>query len=102
MVGKRSAIEGSEGLNAGVRAIKDKKFPSWKEKVLTKPRRVVFVRDAMKKIAFVITPDQWSAFEAARKTSALGIEPVAAVARRLFLIGLSQAGVQPTKLKRTK
>jgi hypothetical protein len=56
----------------------------------------------MKKIAFVITPDQWSAFEAARKSSALGIEPAAAVARRLFLIGLSQAGVQPTKLKRTK
>lgn len=81
---------------------KDKKNPIWKEKVLTKPRRFLFVRDAMKKIAFVITPDQWSAFEAARKTSALGIEPVAAVARRLFLIGLSQAGVQPTKLKRTK
>ena len=56
----------------------------------------------MKKIAFVITAEQWSAFEAARKSSALGIEPAAAVARRLFLIGLSQAGVQPTKLKRTK
>jgi hypothetical protein len=69
---------------------------------LTITGRAVFLRDAMKKIAFVITPDQWSAFEAARKSSALGIEPAAAVARRLFLIGLSQAGVQPTKLKRTK
>jgi hypothetical protein len=56
----------------------------------------------MKKISFTITPAQHAAFEAARKSSALGIEPAAAVARRLFLIGLSQAGIQPTKLKLKK
>jgi len=57
---------------------------------------------AMKKISFTITPAQHAAFEAARKSSALGIEPAAAVARRLFLIGLSQVGIQPTKLKLKK
>jgi hypothetical protein len=102
MLGKRSGIGGSEGLSVGNYLVNEIKCPSWKEKVLTKLRQLSFFRFAMKKIAFVITPDQWSAFEAARKSSALGIEPAAAVARRLFLIGLSQAGVQPTKLKRTK
>jgi hypothetical protein len=89
-------------LRASRADFKDKKNPIWKEKGLDDHRPSGLFPHAMKKIAFVITPDQWSAFEAARKTSALGIEPVAAVARRLFLIGLSQTGVQPTKLKRTK
>jgi len=60
---------------------------------------VDFDSGAMKKISFTITPAQHAAFEAARKSSALGIEPAAAVARRLFLIGLSQVGIQPTKIR---
>jgi len=56
----------------------------------------------MKKISFNVTAIQHAAFERLRRSDELNIEPAASLARRLFLIGLSQAGVQPTKLKRTK
>ena len=55
----------------------------------------------MKKISFVITPAQAAAFEAMRRTSPLGIEPAASLARRFFLIGLVRAEIQPkTKTKK--
>jgi len=56
----------------------------------------------MKKISFNVTPAQHDAFERVRKASPLGVEPAAAVARRLFLIGLSQADVTKTTNKKSK
>jgi hypothetical protein len=96
MVGKRSAIEGSEGLSASRANFKDKKNPIWKEKGLDTHRPRGLFPPRMKKVCFIITPAQHDAFERVRKASPLGVEPAAAVARRLFLIGLSQAGVTKT------
>ena len=56
----------------------------------------------MKKISFVITPAQAAAFEAARQSSPLGIEPAASVARRFFLVGLAQADSKTTKKPKAK
>lgn len=56
----------------------------------------------MKKVSFNITPAQHDAFERVRRASPLGVEPSAAVARRLFLIGLVQADVTKTTTKTKK
>ena len=56
----------------------------------------------MKKVSFIITQQQHDAFERVRKASPLGVEPAAAVARRLFLIGLVQADGTKTTNKKSK
>ena len=102
MVGKRAGIGGAQDLRASRAGIKDKKNPIWKEKVLDarEPRGLFPPR--MKKISFVITQQQHDAFERVRSApAALGVEPAAAVARRLFLIGLSRADATKTKPKKT-
>ena len=100
MVGKRAGIGGAEDLRASRAEIKDKNNPIWKEKVLDarKPRGLFPQR--MKKVSFIITQQQHDAFERVRKASPLGVEPSAAVARRLFLIGLVQADVTKTTTKK--
>jgi hypothetical protein len=45
----------------------------------------------MKKISFNVTATQHAAFERLRRADELNVEPAAAVARRLFLIGLIQS-----------
>jgi hypothetical protein len=51
----------------------------------------------MKKISFIITKEQHDVFEQVRRASPLGVEPAAAVARRLFLIGLIHEEITRTK-----
>jgi hypothetical protein len=46
---------------------------------------------AMKKIAFILTPAQFDAFEKLRKANTITSEPRASFARRLFLLGLVQS-----------
>ena len=91
MVGKRAGIGGAEDLLASRAEIKDKKIPTWKENVLDARERRGLFPQRMKKISFVITSAQHAAFERLRRADELNVEPAAAVARRLFLIGLIQS-----------
>lgn len=79
---------------------KDKKNPIWNKKGLDAYRPSGLFPPRMKKVSFVITPAQHEVFERLRRTSPLGVEPSAALARRFFLIGLVQADV--TKTTKTK
>ena len=55
----------------------------------------------MKKISFNVTAAQLAAFERLRRADELNTEPAAALARRLFLIGLNQSdGFKTTKPKK--
>jgi len=100
MVGKRAGIGGAEDLRASRARIKDKNNPIWKEKVLDPREPRGLFPQRMKKVSFIITQQQHDAFERVRKASPLGVEPSAAVARRLFLIGLVQADVTKTTTKK--
>jgi hypothetical protein len=102
MVGKRAGIGGAEDLRASRAGIKDKKNPIWNKKGLDAHRPSGLFPPRMKKVSFIITPAQHDAFERVRRASPLGVEPSAAVARRLFLIGLVQADVTKTTNKKSK
>lgn len=95
-------MRGAEDLRARRAGIKDKKNPIWNEKGLDAcgPRGLFPQR--MKKISFVITAAQHAAFERVRRAAPLGVEPSAAVARRLFLVGLVQADTTTTQTKTKK
>jgi hypothetical protein len=102
MVGKRAGIGGAEDLRASRAEIKTKKFPTWKQNGLDAREPRGLFPQRMKKVSFIITQQQHDAFERVRKASPLGVEPAAAVARRLFLIGLVQADVVKTTNKTKK
>ena len=81
---------------------KDKKNPIWNKKGLDAREPRGLFPQRMKKISFIITKEQHDVFEQVRRASPLGVEPAAAVARRLFLIGLIHERVTKTKTTNKK